>query len=416
MPGRIVIVGGGFAGLYAARELSGSDAEVVVVDRRNHHLFQPLLYQVATAALEPASISQPIRRVLAGAPNVSVLLAEVRSIDAQDRRVLLEGGELGYDALILAPGVRHHYFGHAAWEAHAPGLKTLEDALEIRRRILLAFEEAEREEDPARREAWLTFVVVGGGPTGVELAGALVEIAGYSLARDFRRIDPRQARVVLVEAGPRLLPSFDPALAADAARRLRARGVEVLEGAAVTAIGEGAIELAGRKLEAKTVLWAAGVAASPLGAALGGPLDKAGRVLVGPDLSAPGHAEVFIAGDLAAFLHEGGKPLPGTAPVAIQMGRHAARNALRLLQGLPGEPFRFRDRGSMATIGRNAAIAELGPLRLKGLPAWLAWVVVHIFFLIGFRNRLIVMIEWAWSYATFARGARVLLSGGSVKP
>ncbi len=404
----VVIVGAGFGGLAAARALSRAPVRVTVVDRRNHHLFQPLLYQVATAALSPGDIAYPIRAILRRQRNATVLLADAAAVDTTSHEVVLTDGRIAYDFLILASGARHAYFGHEEWEARAPGLKSLEDALEIRRRILLAFERAERETDPDRRRALVTFVLVGGGPTGAELAGAIGEISRHVLASDFRSIDPREARILLVEAGPRILPSFPPELSAGAAAALEKLGVEIRTGAPVTAIGPESVEIAGKRLPAATVLWAAGVAASPLARSLGVPLDKAGRVLVEPDLMVPGHPELFVIGDLAAFLHQTGKPLPGVAPVAIQQGRHAARNVERAVRGAPSLPFRYRDPGNLAVLGRDAAIAELGRIRLTGFPAWLFWCFVHILNLIGFRNRFIVMFEWAWAYFSYQRGARLI--------
>jgi NADH:ubiquinone reductase (H+-translocating) len=416
---RVLIVGGGFGGLYAAFALSRRPVQVTLLDRRNHHLFQPLLYQVATAALSPGNIAQPIRHILRGSPNVRVFLGEASAVDLAARRVVLADGDtLGYDFLILATGASHAYFGHDEWRPLAPGLKDIDDALEIRRRMLLAFEAAEREADPARRDALLTFVIVGGGPTGVEMAGALGEIARDVLVHDFRAIDPRQARIVLLEAGPRLLAAFAPPLAAAAARELAARGVEVRPATAVTRIAPGLVEAGALRIATETVVWAAGVTASPLARTLGVPLDRVGRVLVEPDLSVAGHPEAFVIGDVAAFRHDpatAGAPLPGLAPVAIQMGRHAARTILDAARGVPSRPFRYRDRGIMATIGRNAAVAESGRLRLTGFVAWLAWVLVHVLLLIGFRNRLVVMIEWAWAYLTFNRGVR-LITGVSGLP
>jgi NADH dehydrogenase len=404
----IVIVGGGFAGLNAARRLARRDVRVTLLDRRNHHLFQPLLYQVASAALSPADIAMPLRSILRGAPRVRVLLAEAQAVDPAARRVTLDSGSLGYDALIVAAGAGHSYFGHEEWEALAPGLKTLEDALEIRRRVLLAFEAAEREEDGAERAALLTFVVVGGGPTGVELAGAFAEIARHAIARDFRAIDPTQARVILLEGGPRVLATFPPDLAAAAARSLGRLGVEVRTGAQVTRITPDAVWVGGEQIRARAVVWAAGVAGAAIGRSLGVPTDRAGRVTVQPDLSVPGYPEIFVAGDLAAVPLPGGGTLPGLAPVAIQAGRAAADNAWRRLRGEPTVPFHYRDRGSMATIGRAAAVAVVGRLHLSGLPAWLAWLGVHIVYLIGFRNRFLVLIQWAWAYVTWQRGARLI--------
>jgi NADH dehydrogenase len=404
----VVIAGGGFGGLYAAVALARQPVRVTVVDRRNFHLFQPLLYQVATAGLAPGDIAQPLRHILSGRSTIDVVLAEAVGVDLESRLLLLADGPLSYDYLILATGVSHTYFGHEQWRALAPGLKTVEDALEIRRRVLLAFEMAEREADPDRRQALLTFVVVGGGPTGVELAGALAEVARHALAGDFRRIDPAQSRIILVEASPRLLGVFVPSLSEAAERRLVSLGVEVRTSTEVTHIGPGVVVAGPAHIAAQTVLWAAGVEASPVARTLGVPLDRAGRVLVEPDLTVPGHPEVLVVGDLAAFRHQGGTPLPGMAPVAIQMGRHAARNILRSILGKPSLRFRYRDKGMMATIGRNAAIAQIGRLRLQGFLAWLTWLIVHIFFLIGFRNRALVLFEWTWMYLTFNRGVRLI--------
>lgn len=403
----VVILGGGFGGLYAARALRRAPVRISLIDHHNHHLFQPLLYQVATAALNPSDIATPIRRILRRQRNCTVVLAEATAVDTNAKHVVLADAVLPYDFLILATGARHSYFGHDDWAAHAPGLKTIDDAVDIRRRILLAYEAAERELDQGRQKDWLTFVVVGAGPTGVELAGALAEIARHVLTRDFRRIDSRTARVVLVEAGPRILPSFSAELAAKAAAKLRGLGVEILVGKAVENIDDQGVSIAGDLLGSRTVLWAAGVAASPLAKSLNVPLDRAGRVLVQPDLSVPGHPEVFAVGDLAAFAQDG-KPLPGVAPVAIQEGGWAAGNILRLLGGLAARPFRYRDRGTLATIGRAAAIAERGRIKVAGFWAWLLWLFVHILWLIGFRNRFLVVAEWAWTYLRFERGARLI--------
>lgn len=405
----VVVIGAGFGGLQAARALRDARVRVTVVDRRNHHLFQPLLYQVATAALSPGDIAYPVRSILRRQQNARVLLAEARAIDPSRREVILADGLLKYDYLMVATGARHAYFGHPEWEAQAPGLKDLEDALEIRRRMLLAFERAERESDDAVRRRLLTFVVVGGGPTGVELAGAIAEIARRVLAHDFRAIDPREARIVLVEAGPRILPSYSAELSEAAAKTLGARGVDVRTGTAVTGVERDAVVLGAERLAAGTILWAAGVAASPLARSLAAPLDNAGRVLINPDLTVPGSPEIFAIGDVAALRDRDGRLLPGVSPVAMQQGRQAARNILRAIAGRPMEPFRYVDKGSMAVIGRAAAVAELpGGLRLSGFLAWLAWCFVHIFFLIGFRNRLLVMFEWAWAYFTWQRGARLI--------
>ena len=404
----VVVVGGGFGGLYAARVLAGRPVRVTLLDRRNHHLFQPLLYQVATAALNASDIAAPLRSVLRRARNVTVLLAEVERIDLAARRLTLDRGEIDYDALILAAGAGHSYFGHEDWEVFAPGLKTLEDALEIRRRVLLAYESAERELDGAEQKALLTFVVVGGGPTGVELAGALAEISRQTIARDFRVIDPTKARIVLVEGGARVLGSFPESLSRRAQDALQRIGVEVRTGVIVTRVTADAVWLGGEQIRARTVLWAAGVAAAPLARTLGVALDRSGRVHVESDLSIPGHPEAFVIGDMSVCRGPSGSPLPGLAPVAIQQGRRAADNALRRLGGQPTRAFRYRDRGSMATIGRAAAVAVVGGVQLSGLIAWLAWLFVHIMFLIGFRNRFLVLFEWAWAYLSWQRGARLI--------
>jgi NADH:ubiquinone reductase (H+-translocating) len=408
MAPHVVIIGGGFGGLYAARELSRRPLRVTLVDRRNHHLFQPLLYQVATAALSPADIATPLRHILSARRNVTVFLAEVERVDLAARTVILSDGELAYDAVIVAAGASHSYFGHDEWELAAPGLKSLEDALEIRRRVLLAYEAAERCEDWTERQALLRFVVIGGGPTGVELAGALAEISRKTVAADFRVIDPTQAHILLLEAGPRVLPSFPEALSGKAEAQLRRLGVEVRTGAPVTNVSPDAVWVGGEQIRSRAIVWAAGVAASPLGRSLGVPLDRAGRVLVEADLSLPGHPEAFVIGDLAAFVHQGGQPLPGLAPVAIQQGRAAAQNVWRRLTGRPTERFGYRDKGSIATIGRASAVAVIPGLQLSGFVAWLAWLLVHIFFLIGFRNRFLVLFEWAWAYSTHQRGARLI--------
>lgn len=413
---RVVVVGGGFGGLEAARSLRGAAVHVTLVDRRNHHLFQPLLYQVATAALSPADIASPIRHVLRKAANVEVVMGEVVDVDVQGRGVLLADGErLEYDFLVLAPGAVDRYFGHDEWAPDAPGLKSIEDALEIRRRFLTAFEAAEREEDPGARRAMLTAVVVGGGATGVEMAGAMAEMARHSLVRDFRRIDPSTARIILVEGGPRVLPAYDPSLSAHAEDDLRRRGVEVRTGAVVSSIEDGAVRVGDDEvIPTRTVVWAAGVAGAPLGAKLGVPLDRIGRVVVGPDLTLPDHPEVFVIGDLAAAPDGAGGFLPGLAPVAQQQGRWVAEGIRCAVGGRPRRPFVYRDKGKMATIGRAAAVAEIGKLKLRGFVAWLVWLFVHVLFLIGFRNRVSVMLEWAWAYLTWQRGAR-LITGRSVK-
>ena len=407
----VVIVGGGFGGLAAVRGLRRAPVRVTLLDRQNHHLFQPLLYQVATAGLSPAEIASPIRRVLWRQRNTSVLLAEVTAVDTAARRVILSDGALAYDKLILAPGATHSYLGHDQWEAHAPGLKTLEDALEVRRRALLAFERAERETDTEARRQWLTFVVIGGGPTGVEMAGAFAEIARHTLSRDFRRIDPKTARVILVEAGPRILPAYPADLSEKAARQLEGLGVQVWTAAPVTDVDEGGVRMGEDRVAARTVVWAAGVEASPLARSLGVPLDRVGRVRVSEELTVPGHPDVFVIGDLA-FLEQDGRPVPGVAPAAIQMGRHAAGNVARALRGEALLPFRYRDEGSLATIGRRRAVAMRGPFHLSGFVAWVAWLAIHIFFLIGFRNRFVVLFTWAWAYVTYQRSARLILGRG----
>jgi NADH:ubiquinone reductase (H+-translocating) len=399
----IVILGGGFGGLYAARELRNVEADVTVVDRRNFHLFQPLLYQVATAALNPSDIAAPIRSILRRQKNVSVILGEAMSIDTLERIVKLNEGEVAYDYLVVATGATHSYFAHPEWERDAPGLKTIEDALEIRRRVLLAFEEAERETDPDRQRAWLTFVIVGAGPTGAELAGALSEIARQTMLRDFRRINPSSARVILVEGKERVLPTYPADLSAKAEAQLKKLGVEVITNAIVTNLNEHEVCIGDKTIPTRTVLWAAGVQASPLAASLGVPLDRAGRVVVEPDLTIPGHPEVFVIGDLAAV-----PDVPGVAPAAIQEGIHVARNIERAIEGQPLRAFHYHDKGSLATIGRAAAVAEVGRFHISGFLAWLAWLAIHIFFLIGFRNRLLVLLQWAWAYVTFQRGARLI--------
>jgi NADH dehydrogenase len=409
----VVVIGGGFAGLAAARALARAPVDVTLVDRKNHHVFQPLLYQVAAAGLSPAEIASPIRRILRRQANVRVLLGDVVAIDAKGKRVrLADSGELGYDFLILAAGATHSYFGHDAWEPHAPGLKTIEDALEIRRRALLAFEQAERSEDAELRRQWLTFAVIGGGPTGVEMAGAFAEIARHSLVRDFRRIDPRAARVVLIEAGPRLLQSYPEDLSRKAQAQLEALGVQVWVGSAVTGLDEASVEVGGDRLAARTIVWAAGVQGSPLARSLGVWLDRSGRVRVEADLRVPGHPSVFVIGDLAAF-EQDGRAVPGVAPAAIQMGAHAGTNVARAVRGEPLVPFRYKDKGSLATVGRRRAVALIGRLRLSGPVAWLAWLLIHIFFLIGFRNRLVVLFNWAWAYVTYDRSARLIIGRGT---
>ena len=407
---RVVIVGGGFGGLSAARRLRHAPVRITLLDRLNHHLFQPLLYQVATAALSPGDIASPIRWILSAQQNVQVLMAEATSVDLERRVISLDRGELAYDYLIVATGARHAYFGHEEWQANAPGLKTLADALEIRRRVLTAFEAAERETDPDARRRLLTFVIVGGGPTGVELAGALIEITRRTLAHDFRSIRPETARIILVEAASSILAAFPHTLQQAARRSLQRLGVELREQTMVTGIDQGGVQIGADKVPSATVLWAAGVAASGLGRTLGVPLDKAGRVIVEGDLSVAGHPEVFVVGDLAAFLHQGGKPLPGVAQVAKQQAAHAASNVVRRLRRQRTQPFHYRNYGNMATIGRGAAVADFGWLRLSGYVAWLAWLFVHVMSLVGFRNRIAVFSEWAWAYLTEQRRVRLITS------
>lgn len=405
---RVLIVGAGFAGLAAAKALRRAAVDVTLIDRNNHHLFQPLLYQVATAALSPGDVSYPIRSIFARDKNVRTLLAEVSGFDLDAKKVFLDGGELGYDYLIVASGATHSYFGKDHWASLAPGLKDLKDALEIRRRILLAFEQAERQLDPSRRKALLTFVVVGGGPTGVELAGAIAEIARQVLIEDYREIDPSAARVILAEAGPRILPTMPESLSAKAERQLRDLGCWVWTGKLVTDVGDGYVELGEQRVEAATVLWAAGVQASPLGEALSNDLDRPGRVSVEPDLSLPGRPEVFVAGDLARFAHGLERPLPGVAPVAMQQGRHAAANVLRRIEGKATAPFVYWDKGNLATIGKAAAVADLGRLKLSGWIAWVTWLFVHVMYLVGFRNKSAVLFNWMWAYLWSRRGARLI--------
>jgi NADH:ubiquinone reductase (H+-translocating) len=406
-PTHVVIVGAGFGGLAAARALRRAPVQITIVDRSNHHLFQPLLYQVATAALSPADIAAPIRRIFRHQANVAVMLADASAVDVSAKRVLLADGSTDYDILIVATGATHAYFGRDDWAKHAPGLKSLHDALLIRRRVLMAFEVAERERDEARRRAWMTFVIVGAGPTGVELAGTLAEVTRQTLAKDFRHINTASARVILVEASPRVLGAYTEDLSAAARQQLERLGVTVWTGVQVTGIDAEGVWIGPERIHARTVLWAAGVAASPLAETLGVPLDRAGRVLVEPDLTVPGRHDVYVIGDLA-HLETDGVLVPGVAPAAMQQGSHVAQNILRTLKGQPRLPFRYVDKGMLATIGRGAAVAKLGPIQASGFFAWLLWLFVHILFLIGFRNRLLVLIQWAWSYVTFDRGARLI--------
>lgn len=404
----VVIVGGGFAGLWAARALAKAPVRITLIDRRNHHLFQPLLYQVATAGLSAPDIAAPLRHILRRQANVEVRLAEVTRIDPTIRRLWFSDAEsLDYDYLLLASGATHAYFGHDEWAANAPGLKTLDDALYLRRHLLVAFERAEAESDPAKRAAWLNFAIVGGGPTGVELAGTLAEIARHTLKNEFRNIDPTEARVRLIEAGPRVLASFPEDLSERARRHLQKLGVEVSTGVAVTAINRAGYQLGDDFIPARTVVWAAGVAASPLARSLDVPLDRAGRVIVQPDLSVPGHPEIFVGGDLASVQSDG-RQVPGVAPAAKQMGRHIAAMIRARLAGRPAAPFRYKDYGNLATIGRMAAVVHFGRLKLSGLLAWWFWLAAHVFFLIGFRNRVVVLLNWAWAYWSYQRGARII--------
>ena len=404
----VVIVGAGFGGLAAAKKLARQDVNVTVIDRTNYHLFQPLLYQVATAALSPADIAAPVRAILSKSKNLEVILAEVQSVDVAAKKIKTTDMEIPYDFLILATGARHSYFGHNEWEKLAPGLKSLEDAIELRRRLLMAFEYAEKVTDEAARKTAMTFVIIGGGPTGVEMAGAIAEIARYTLAKDFRHIDPSQARVILIEGEPRLLASFPEDLSASAMKQLVDLGVEVRTGARATNLTEAGLQVGDEFIPCRVKVWAAGNNASFVGKTLGVPVDRVGRVMVNDDLTIPGHPEVQVIGDLANFSHQTGQPLPGVSPVAMQQGRHAARNILRIIQNRKPQRFRYWNKGSMATIGRNKAVADLNLIHLSGLPAWLVWLFVHIIFLVGFRNRLAVLFQWGWAYFTFNAGARLI--------
>ena len=410
IPPQVVIVGAGFGGLWAAKTLANAPIEVVVIDRQNYHLFQPLLYQVATAGLSPADIAAPIRSIVGIYRNISVMLGTVEGVDVVAREVLLERGRrVPYDYLVLATGARHAYFGHDDWEPFAPGLKRIEDATEIRRRILLAFEQAENETDANERRRLMNLVIVGGGPTGVELAGAIAELARRALAKDFRNIDPRAARIILIEAGPRLLSTMPADLSDDARQRLERLGVEVRLNAPVTAVDATGVTIGSARIEARTVIWAAGVAASPAGQWLGTDCDRAGRIKVNPDLSVPGHSEIFAIGDTALAFDAAGKPLAGVAPVAKQQGYYVGKLIkARLLGAERVGPFRYRNYGNLATIGRKAAVIDFGWIRLRGFVAWMIWTVAHIYFLIGLRNRTMVALHWLWAYFTFQRGARLI--------
>ena len=404
----VIIVGAGFGGLEAAKKLACTDVRVTVIDRTNYHLFQPLLYQVATAALSPADIAAPVRAILSKCRNVEVILAEVESVDVETKKVKTVDLEIDYDYLIIATGARHSYFGHNEWEKLAPGLKSLEDAIELRRRILLAFEYAEKTPDEAARRAAMNFVIIGGGPTGVEMAGAIAEISRYTMARDFRHINPSEARVILIEGEPRLLAAYPPDLSESARKQLADLGVEVRTSTRATNLTDAGVQIGDEFIPCRVKIWAAGNNASFVGKTLGVPSDRAGRVIVNDDLTIPGRPEVQVIGDLANFPHQTGQPLPGISPVAMQQGRHAARNVLAMIKGRKPQRFRYWDKGTMATIGRNKAVADLKFVHLSGLPAWLAWLFVHIVFLVGFRNRLLVLLQWAWAYLTFDKGARLI--------
>lgn len=413
---RVVILGAGFAGINAAKALERAPVRVTVIDRKNHHTFQPLLYQVALAVLSPAEIASPIRTVLRRASNMEVVLGEVAGFDLDRRMVRMEGLELPYDYLVVASGATHAYFGHPEWEQYAPGLKTIEDAIEIRRRVLTAFETAEREAIASGSGPPVTFVVIGAGPTGVELAGAIADISKRYMERDFRAIDPAKARILLLEGGPRVLPAYPQDLSASAERQLTEMGVEVRTDAMVTNVEPGMVTVGKERIPASVILWGAGVSASPLGRMLGAPTDRAGRVLVESDLSIAGHPEVFVVGDLAAVKMEDGKMVPGVAPAAIQMGKFAARQIKRSVAAKPRETFRYLDKGTLATIGRSRAVADLGKLHFSGYFAWLAWLFIHLFFLIGFRNRFLVIAEWAWAYLTYNSGARLITGSAEYEP
>jgi NADH:quinone reductase (non-electrogenic) len=405
---QVIIIGAGFGGLQAAKKLGRKNVRVTLIDRTNYHLFQPLLYQVATAALSPADIAAPVRSVLSKYKNVEVILAEVQSVDIAAKKVNTADLEFDYDYLILATGARHSYFGHNDWEKLAPGLKSLEDAIELRRRILMAFEYAEKINDEAARKAAMTFVIIGGGPTGVEMAGAIAEISRYTLAKDFRHIDPSRARVILIEGESRLLSAFPADLSQSAKKQLTNLGVDVRTGVRATNLNEAGVQLGDEFIPCRVKIWAAGNNASFVGKTLGAPFDRVGRIVVNDDLSISGHPEVQVIGDLANFSHQTGEPLPGVSPVAIQQGRHAARNILAMTKGRKPQRFHYWDKGNIATIGRNKAVADLKFMHLSGLPAWLAWLFVHIIFLVGFRNRLLVLFQWAWAYFTFNKGARLI--------
>ena len=414
---RVVIVGAGFGGLSAAKGLAGAACEITLIDRHNYHLFQPLLYQIATAGLSPADIAAPIRGIVGAQRNITVALAAVSGVDTVRSEVIAEGRRISFDFLVLATGAQHAYFGRDDWAFYAPGLKTIDDATYLRRRILLAFERAEAEPDPIERQRLLTFVIVGGGPTGVEMAGAIAELANRAIASDFHNIDPRSTRVILVEAGQRLLKTFDPSLSVLALQSLQQLGVEVRLGAVVTGCSCAAVFLGDERIETRTIMWAAGVKASPAGAWLGVDADRVGRVRVGADLSVPGHPNIFVIGDTALAMGVDGEPLPGVAPVAKQQGKYVADVLRARMKARPTESFRYRNNGSMATIGRKSAVAELGGIKLSGFSAWLLWCLVHVYFLIGFRNRFSVALNWSWNYITFQRGSRLItgISGSRIE-
>jgi NADH:ubiquinone reductase (H+-translocating) len=414
---RIVIIGAGFAGLSAAKALRKAPVDLIVIDRHNYHLFQPLLYQVATAGLSPADIAAPIRQILGRQANATVILADVSGVDVRRKEVIADGRRVRFDKLVIATGAQHAYFGHEEWGKYAPGLKRIDDATYVRRQILLAFERAETETDEEERRRLLNFIVVGAGPTGVEMAGAIAELAKKALARDFRTIDPAKARIILIEAGPRVLPSFDPSLATTARRGLEKLGVEVRLGGAVTACDKLGVALGGERIEARTIIWAARVMASPAGKWLNVETDRSGRVVVSPDLAVPSHRDIFVLGDTACVTGPDGKPLPGIAPVAKAQGAYIAARIVAELGSKESPPFRYRDLGSLATIGRKSAVVQMGRLRLTGFIAWLIWSVAHIYFLIGFRSRLSVVLNWAWNYLTFQRGTRLItgLTGSRVE-
>jgi NADH dehydrogenase len=405
---RVVILGGGFGGLEAAKKLACEALRVTIIDRTNYHLFQPLLYQVATAALSPADIASPLRAILSECKNMEIIMAEVQAVDVDLRKVRMVDLEIDYDYLIVATGARHSYFGHPEWELLAPGLKSLEDAIEIRRRILLAYEFAEKTTDEAARKAAMTFVIIGGGPTGVEMAGAIAEIARYTLARDFRHIDPSETRVILIEGAPSVLAAFPEDLQVSAKDQLVDLGVEVRTNARAELVTDEGVQVGSEFIPCRVKIWAAGNTASSVGRSLGAPVDRVGRVIVDNDLTIPNHPEVQVIGDLANFSHQTGQPLPGVSPVAMQQGRHAARNILGMIDGRKPQRFWYFDKGSMATIGRNKAVADLRLVHFSGWPAWLAWLFVHVIFLVGFRNRMAVLFQWAWAYVTFNKGARLI--------